>query len=288
MKSLIKNCIQLFFLCFLSLPVLAATPQRIVSAGGSLTEWVVALGAQNSIVGVDTTSQHPAQLKQLPNVGYQRQLAAEGVLMLSPSLLLGTEEMGPAPVIQQIKASGIKVVQFSTEPSLQALHNNLMQLGTLLKQESHAQHAFLTFSQQLQKVTQASNHMSQQRHKPRVIMVLAAHNGQSLIAGKNTVADWMIEQAGGQNLFTHQGYKPVSNEALLSLDPQVILVSEREATPQQVEAILLKSLPILAQSSAVKNQRLLALDPTLLVGGLGPRLPSRLEQLVDEFYPEEK
>ncbi|MFO5909293.1 hemin ABC transporter substrate-binding protein, partial [Pseudomonas aeruginosa] len=34
----------------------AELPQRWVSAGGSLSEWVVALGGESKLVGVDTTS----------------------------------------------------------------------------------------------------------------------------------------------------------------------------------------------------------------------------------------
>src|SRR5262245_990153 len=74
-------------------------PQRWVSAGGSISEWVVALGGQDRLVGVDTTSQHPEALKALPSIGYQRQLAAEGILSLRPDILVGTEEMGPPPVL---------------------------------------------------------------------------------------------------------------------------------------------------------------------------------------------
>ena len=36
------------------------TPPRIVSVGSSLTEIVYALGAENLLVGVDTTSLYPA------------------------------------------------------------------------------------------------------------------------------------------------------------------------------------------------------------------------------------
>ncbi|MFO6280264.1 hypothetical protein ACLBVW_11485, partial [Pseudomonas aeruginosa] len=42
----------------------AELPQRWVSAGGSLSEWVVALGGESKLVGVDTTRQHPQALKQ--------------------------------------------------------------------------------------------------------------------------------------------------------------------------------------------------------------------------------
>ena len=78
--------------------VAAELPQRWVSAGGALSEWVCALGGESKLVGVDTTSQHPQTLKALPSIGYQRQLSAEGILSLRPQILIGTEEMGPIKI----------------------------------------------------------------------------------------------------------------------------------------------------------------------------------------------
>lgn len=47
---------------------------RIVSVGGALTETLYALGAQDDLVGVDTTSLYPAVARALPSVGYARSL----------------------------------------------------------------------------------------------------------------------------------------------------------------------------------------------------------------------
>lgn len=43
--------------------------------------------------------------------------------------------------------------------------------------------------------------------------------------------------------------------------------------------------PILAASAAAKAGRVFEIDPTLLVGGLGPRLPQNLKRLSTDFYP---
>src|SRR5690554_2035989 len=88
-------------------------PRRWISAGGAVSEWIVELGGQQRLVGVDTTSQHPQSLTSLPSVGYQRQLSAEGVLTLAPDLLLGTEEMGPPPVLAQLDSAGVRIERLS-------------------------------------------------------------------------------------------------------------------------------------------------------------------------------
>lgn len=95
----------------------------------------------------------------------------------------------------------------------------------------------------------------------------------------------MITQAGGQSLTEHNGYKPVSNEAMLALDPQVIIFAGRRLEGDAARAALLAQNPILAQTQAGRTGRVLVIDPTLLVGGLGPRVPDALATLSKAFYP---
>ena len=54
---------------------------------------------------------------------------------------------------------------------------------------------------------------------------------------------------------------------------------------EQALQALLKENPALAASRAVRDKRLVSLDPTLLVGGLGPRLPTAMQELATAFYP---
>ena len=46
-----------------------------------------------------------------------------------------------------------------------------------------------------------------------------------------------------------------------------------------------KENPILSSTRAARDGRVMELDPTLLVGGLGPRLPDALKKVSDGFYP---
>lgn len=263
----------------------AELPQRWVSAGGALSEWVSALGGESKLVGVDTTSQHPESLKALPSIGYQRQLSAEGVLSLRPQILVGTEEMGPPPVLSQIRSAGVQVELFSAQPDLPTLQGNLQHLGKLLGVEDRASQVFLTYQQQLDQ-QQARVSQAQLKHKaPGVLLLLGHAGGKPLIAGKDTAADWLLQHAGGHNLATHTGYKPFSVESLASLNPEVLVFADRALTGDAARAALFKENPILSSTRAAKDGRVMELDPTLLVGGLGPRLPESLTKLSDAFYP---
>jgi iron complex transport system substrate-binding protein len=263
----------------------AELPQRWVSAGGALSEWISALGGEPRLVGVDTTSQHPESLKALPSIGYQRQLSAEGILSLRPDVLVGTEEMGPPPVLAQVRKAGVRVELLSSQAELAAVDQNLKQLGALLGAEEKAAQLSASYHQQLEAL-QLQVKQAQQNHKAPGVLLLVGHAGaKPLIAGQGTAGDWVLRQAGARNLAEHQGYKNFSNEALAALDPDVVVFSDRALSGEQALHALLKENPALAVSRAVRDKRLVSLDPTLLVGGLGPRLPAALQELATAFYP---
>lgn len=263
----------------------ADLPQRWVSAGGSLSEWVSALGGESKLVGVDTTSQHPQTLKALPSIGYQRSLSAEGILSLRPDILIGTEEVGPPPVLAQVKAAKVQVELFSAQPDLPTLEKNVSHLGQLLGAEKQATQLLQSYQQQLDAQKTRVTEAQSKQEAPGVLLLLGHAGGKPLIAGKDTAADWLLQQAGGRNLATHTGYKPFSVESLASLDPEVLVFSDRALTGEAAKTALFKENPILNSSRAAKAGRVLELDPTLLVGGLGPRLPAALKTLSDGFYP---
>ena len=215
-------------------------PQRWVSAGGALSEWVSALGGESKLVGVDTTSQHPESLKALPSIGYQRQLSAEGVLSLRPQILVGTEEMGPPPVLSQIRSAGVRVELFSAQPDLSTLQGNLQRLGKLLGAEDRATQLLATYQQALEQQKIRVTHEQLTKQSPGVLLVLGHAGGKPLIAGKDTAADWLLQRAGGHNLATHTGYKPFSNESLVSLDPDVLVFADRAMSGDAARAALFK------------------------------------------------
>jgi len=265
-----------------------ALPQRWVSAGGAFSEWVVALGGEGRLVGVDSTSQHPQTLRSLPSVGYQRALAAEGILALKPDILVGSTEMGPPPVLEQLKAAGVRIEMLSAKADVAALQHNLTELGQLLGKQTEAQAQTAGYLKRLQAQADWVKQAQKQHPPPRVLMLLSHSGGNLQVAGKDTLAAWMIEQAGGTSLGEHNGYKPVSNEAMLALDPQVIIFAGGRLEGDAARAALLQQNPILAQTRAGRDGRVLVIDPTLLVGGLGPRVPDALSRLCAAFYPDVK
>lgn len=254
-----------------------AAARRIVSVGGALTETIYALGAQGELVGVDTTSLFPAAARALPSVGYARQLSAEGVLSLTPSLVVASDEAGPATVLRQLDAAKVPVHVLASEHNIEGTAIRTEKLGALLGRADQG----LALARQIRQDATAARDRAAALHRsatPRVLFVLAHSMSQLRVAGDNTGADAMIRLAGARNALAGiDGYKPLSPEAALAAAPDWIL-----ATDQGLEAAggidgLLKA-PGLGATAAGKARRVASVDALLLLG-FGPRLPAAIQSL---------
>src|SRR6478735_10103203 len=110
--------------------VTISDPARIVSIGGAITEILYALGFEDRLAGVDSTSLYPtAALRDKPNVGYMRQLSAEGVLGLNPSLVLAMQGSGPKETIEILEAAKVPLVMVPETFSEQGLLDKIRLVG---------------------------------------------------------------------------------------------------------------------------------------------------------------
>ena len=109
------------FILFALVAQPALAQERVISAGGTLTEIIYALGKQSTLVAVDQSSMYPQQATQLPQVGYYRDLAAEGVLSMRPTTLLALEGAGRSQALKQIEATGVKLIHYKKPTSVNEL-----------------------------------------------------------------------------------------------------------------------------------------------------------------------
>ena len=261
---------------------LAAAPtttQRMVTLGGDITEIVYALDAQQALVGVDSTSEWPQAAHQLPDVGYVRQLAAEGVLALRPQLILATADAGPPQVIAQLRAAGVRIEKMPVTYTPGEVMAKVRRIGQLLDKPAAAELLAHKLGDEYAKLATAVAAMP---HHPRTVFLLSAGSSSPMAAGRDTAATHAITLAGGVNAVNDfSGYKPVSAEALVTLAPDVIvLMRERAGALGGVDGVL--KLPGVAQTPAGKARRILFVDGQALLG-FGPRNAERELALQQEL-----
>ncbi len=257
----------------------AAAPERVVSLGGDITEVVYALGAESTLVGVDTTSIWPAQARSLPNVGYVRQLGAEGILALRPKLAIATHDAGPPAVLDQLRGAGVTLESFPATHTPTAIAAKVRRIGALLDRTASAE----TLASQIEAQAHSlAGKVAAMPSHPRVVFLLSAASGGLMVAGRDTSADAAVRLAGGHNVVDgYTGYKPLSPEALIALKPDVLLLMNNRGDASGSAADLLKQ-PGVAQTPAGKAGRVMLVDGQALLG-FGPRTVEKAAELQAEL-----
>jgi iron complex transport system substrate-binding protein len=259
-----------------------ADTSRIVTLGGSVTEIVYALGAGDQVVGVDASSVYPEAATEKPNVGYFRKVPAEGVLSLNPSLVLALEGTGPPTVFEQFRSAGVRTVKVSEVPSVEGAKQKIRKLGDLLGRSARADSLIAAMERELEAARALRTEASS---TPRVLFVYARGSGTMNVAGRGTSAAAMIELAGGTNAITgFEGHKPMSAEAVVEAEPDVILALTRGLESIGGTEGLLEQ-PGIPLTPAGKQKRIVAMDDLLLLG-FGPRLGTAVTRLTKKLHPE--
>ncbi|MFD2237463.1 heme/hemin ABC transporter substrate-binding protein [Aureimonas populi] len=256
-------------------------PERIVSIGGAITEILYALGQEDRVVAVDTTSLHPpSALAEKPDVGYMRALSAEGVLSLSPDLILMDEGAGPKEAVDLIDSAGVTVRHVPTGHSVPELLEKVREVGSAVG-EAEAGEAMAAGIAREFEALEAD--LAGIERKKRVLFILSLVDGRPNAAGSDTGADAIIRLAGGENVFAEaKGYKTLSSEAVAALQPDVILTVSRGGAEPAADPL---SVPALAATPAGQAGAVLRMDALYLLG-FGPRTPAALRELAAQLYPD--
>lgn len=219
-----RTLISLLFFSW-GLTALLTAEERVVALGGPVTEIVFALGAGESVVAVDQSSLYPEAATERPQVGYVGAIGTEGILAMNPTLILATDRLGPPAARQQLENSGIPLKIISNPNTAESLKKAVLELGDALNRGAEAEALWTDIAAGLAAVQP----LAAESGDPRVAFLMG-NNGIPLAAGRDTQADGMIQLAGGSNVFQeYNGYKPVSEEALISADLDVILVASHRA-----------------------------------------------------------
>jgi len=255
---------------------------RIVSIGGAITEILYALGLQDKIVGIDTTSLYPPKaLAEKPNVGYMRQLSAEGVLGLSPQLILAIEGSGPKETLDVLEAAKIPFVSFPETYTEQGLIEKIKLVAHAMDADARGACVAAAVSNDLAELKKLRDSVKQ---PARVMFVMSFLNGRAMVAGQHTAANEIIKLAGGVNAIEgFEGYKPVNDEAVVAAKPDIILSMQRGR--EQLDAQTVFANPSFALTPAAAKKSFVAMDGLYLLG-FGPRTAAAARDLALSLYPD--
>lgn len=255
-----------------------ANPPRLISLTGGMTEVIYRLKAERWLVATDTTSVFPEAALHTPKIGYMRALSAEGVLSLKPTAVLGTHEVGPPSVLDQLRDAGVALQLVRADHTFDELVAKVNAAAQASQQVAQGQTLIAELTQQWKAVQQRVQRTPQ---APRVLFVMA-HGGKAQVAGQATAAHAMLGFAGARNpLFESTGYKSLTPEAAATAAPDVILTTA-ESIQASGGVDRFWDQPGLAFTPAGRAKRLVVMDAQFLLG-FGTRLPNAVEALARQL-----
>ncbi|WP_281543935.1 ABC transporter substrate-binding protein [Grimontia sp. SpTr1] len=243
-----------------------AQDARIISAGSTVTELLFALGAEKEVVAVDLTSRHYLDGREIPVLGYHRQLSAEGLLALSPTHLVGSPEMGPETTLNLLKSAKVDVQKLPTGTSIEDFNQRVDSVASITGTEVKGAEIKADVAKKIEMLN-----ASAPEKRPSVMFMMMSDGRPLTVAGDETTVNTVIELAGGMNPAAKEttSYKPLSTESIVEMQPEYILVSER--TLSQVGGIegMVKQQPLLSATPAFKNDNIIPISGYAILGGFG-------------------
>jgi iron complex transport system substrate-binding protein len=257
---------------------------RIIPLNGDIAEIVFALGLGDNVVAVDTSATYPEDVNALPRIGYQRQLAAEGILALSPTLVIGNELAGPPEVLEQLESAGVTVVIFPDVTTIEGIPDKIQAIAAALGVPAAGEQLAAETLAEIE----AAQELAASVDETRSAMFLYVRGATTqLIGGSGTTADAMIVASGATNAAAAAGivdYQPMTAESLAAAQPDLlILLTAGLESVGGPEGLL--EIPGVAQTPAAQNGAVIDFDDLYFLG-FGPRTGEALHDLIVALHPE--
>ena len=253
---------------------------RIVCVSKQLTEFLFALHQGDKIVAVDLSSTYPEEAKKKTTVGYHRHLSAEGIAALDPTLVVHQGDVAPAEVTTQLAQLKIPVKVY---PSANTLDSAKIVLSLLAKEVGQERTADSLNRQLDADLAAAQAQVAQYPGRPRVLVIhFGQQRNQYFVIGTRGAAKKMIELAGGEQAADTSGFRNLSPEVIVKLQPDVILATDFGWDRLGSREKLLE-LPGLALTPAAKNGKIYRVEEHDLLY-FGPRSGKNIQKLAEIIH----
>src|SRR6266566_522234 len=258
-------------------------PQRIVSLLPSTSEILGALHLEQRVVAIDYYTNYPSSLTSKPKVSNANGVYnVEQIVALKPDLVLSyggeTKQYDT-----QLKQLGLNVVDFPLSNLTQMLQQ-IKLVGRLTFTEDAANKLVQQLQLQIDQVKTAVAGTT----APSVLLeVDDSTPGKLYVFGGTSFGDELAQDASAHNIFhansSNGGYPAVSDEAVISANPQYVILTEDPAYGGDVNLVYKR--PNWGNLAAVKSRRVYHINVDIIQRP-GPRLVEGLQCLAQLIHPD--
>lgn len=256
---------------------------------GSIAATLVGLGFGDNLVGRDTSSVFPevAGLPVVTSGGHS--INNESVIALRPTLIITDGTIGPIDVMLQLREVGIPVVFVDADPGFDGVEQLAHQVSHALGADAAGQLLADSLRAQIEaKVAEvAAIAPTDPADRLRILFLyLRGDSGIYYLFGAESGVDDLINGLGGIDVASEIGWtglKPVTDEALIAANPDLIMVMTSGLKSTGGVDQLLKTKTAISITTAGKNRRFVDMaDGEVL--SFGPRTALVLDALARAVY----
>jgi len=257
-------------------------PERIVSLGPGITEILFALGLGDRVVGVTDYCDYPEEAKTKPRVGGFSTPDLERLVATKPDLVLAgdIQKTVGVPAMENL---GLTVVTLAPK-TLDGVLNNIALVGEIAGKSQEASELVAQLKERIRSVIMKTETLTGEQ-RPRVLYVL--WHDPIWSAGRETFIGDLIVKAGGVNIFADdfEEFRVVSLEAVITKNPQVVIVSSMGLSGDVVYTSVKKEARLSTVEAMVKNH-VYKISDADLIELPGPRIVDGLEEVAKLIHPE--
>ncbi|MDX2922037.1 MULTISPECIES: ABC transporter substrate-binding protein [Streptomyces] len=271
-----------------------APPKRVVTMNQHVTEIMLELGLEKSLVGTAYLDDQvlPKYAKDYASVPVlaKEYPSYEQVLAANPDFVYGgyasAFTAGDGRGREAFKKAGIET-RLNTESCtkddqpMDTLYEEIREVGRTFGVSDRAE-AWIDQA----KADNSATAKKLAGLKPLSVFVYDSGDKTAFTAGGEGIGNELIERAGGTNVFADldKPFGDASWENVVDRRPEVIVIYDYGATTVEQKKKRLLTDPALAGVPAVKNQRFAVMPLSDAV--LGVRVPAAVDKLAAQLHPE--
>jgi iron complex transport system substrate-binding protein len=231
--------------------------EKIISLSPANTQILIDLGLKDKIIAVDTQTQAIFNLTDLPafdmlNPNIESMIALDPDLIISSDMVMqGDTSNDPLTPLRNV---GVGVAYLPTSNSIQAIQDDIKFIAGITGTNTKGEELVATMNQEIEQVKT----MVADKDAGTTVYFEISPAPDMYSFGNGVFLNEMLEIVKAKNVFADQeGWLPVSQEQIVSLNPDVIFTNVNW-TANPVEEIL--NRPGWQGVSAIANKRVYQLD----------------------------
>jgi iron complex transport system substrate-binding protein len=248
---------------------LAADPQRVVTLLPSAAQTMWEIGASEEVVGVSSFAAYLDGASEKATIASGEGVNVERIVGLEPDLVLAPNATNPrwASQIRQLREANVPVFVFEAATSLEFVVEKTRLTGRLTGNCAGANATATNVTERLDRIERAV----EGQERPR-----ALYYSYGFAAGNGSFIGDVLTTAGLDNVATRPFFYNISQESVVDLDPEWLVLSNAAPTPRSAA---------FNSTTAIREGRVIRVDGNL-VSQPAPRVVTVAETIVAEVHPE--